>query len=88
MKVSFTEEQFKLVRHLLQEHYDEIASDWANNDTSIAYGAMVALRIPMAQKAWEEYCETYPDVEWRAYPTREEFFEDQFTIYPSDLVTV
>ena len=87
MKVSFTEDQFNLVRRLLQEHYNEITSDWANNDTRVAYSAMVALRVPMAQKAWKEYCEQYPDAEWRAYPTREEFFEDQFTLYSSDLVT-
>ena len=88
MKVSFTKEQFSLVRDLLQMHYDQITTDWKEHDydaTKIAYGAVIAMRVPFAQKAWEEYCEQHPDAEWRMYPTREEFFKDQYTIYPEDL---
>jgi hypothetical protein len=88
MKVSFTKEQFRLVRDLLHKHYDHITTDWEETDykeTRVAYGAVIAMRTPVAQKAWEEYCKKYPDPEWRAYPTREGFFEDQYTIYPEDL---
>lgn len=91
MKVSFSKEQFQLVRDLLHEHYNHISTDYAPSDNkaiSTAYKALIAMRVPVAQQSWEEYCEMHPDAEWRAYPTREEFFKDQFTIYPEDLVTV
>lgn len=88
MKVSFTQEQFNLIRDLLSKHYNHITTDWKETDhdaTKIAYGAIIAMRIPVAQRAWEEYCQMHPDSEWRAYSTREEFFKDQYTIYPEDL---
>jgi hypothetical protein len=91
MKVSFTKEQFRLVRDLLHKHYDQISTDWVPVDfeaNEVAYSAVIAMRIPVAEKAWEEYCEKNPDSEWRAYSDKEEFFKDQYTIYPSDLVTV
>jgi len=91
MKVSFTEEQFNLVRNLLSKHYDEIATQWVPVDREasyLAYKAMIAMRVPMAEKAWEEYCEMNPDLDWSFYSSKEEFFKDQFTIYPEDLVTV
>lgn len=91
MNVNFTKEQFDLVKQLLSKHYNEIADSWVPEDPKerkIAYGAIIAMRIPVAEKAWEEYCKQFPHAEWRAYSDKEEFFKDQFTIYPHDLVTV
>jgi len=91
MNVNFTKEQFDLVKQLLNKHYNEIADSWVPVDPEprkIAYGVIISMRIPTAEKAWEEYCERYPHAEWRAYSDKEEFFKDQFTIYPHDLVTV
>lgn len=88
MQVTFTDEQYQLVKGLIGEYYDRISQSWTPTDpvkNRIGYGAVIAMRIPMAEKAWEEYCEKYPDPDWRAYPSKEEFFKDQFTIYPSDM---
>lgn len=88
MNVSFTQEQFNLVRDLLHKHYDKISTDWApSNDDAVmsTYSAIIAMRIPIAEKAWKEYCQQHPDPDWRVYSTKEEFFKDQYTIYPEDL---
>lgn len=88
MKVSFTNEQFDLVRHLLNKHYEDINDAWApiNQEAlKISYGAIIAMRIALAEKAWKEYRKNHPDPDWSFYSTKEEFFKDQFTIYPSDL---
>lgn len=88
MQVSFTEEQYELVNKLLSKHYNEIADSWVPVDPEprkVAYGAIISMRIPKAEKAWEQYCSRNPDPNWRAYPDKVEFFKDQYTIYPSDL---
>jgi hypothetical protein len=92
MQVSFSTDQYKLVQSLLQKHYDQVTTDWNVSDydqkATNAYRALIALRVPLAEEAWKEYTQNHPDPEWRFYDTKEEFFKDQYTIYPEDLVTV
>jgi hypothetical protein len=91
MQVNFTPEQYKLVNRLLSEHYDQITTAWeVRDDDKIrrAYGAVIAMRVPLAEEAWKEYSQSHNDPLWRYYETKEEFFKDQYTIYPEDLVTV
>lgn len=86
--VKFTEEQYELVSKLLSKHYDEVGSRYCNDgddDMRNAYGAIISMRLPKAEAGWKEYVKTYPDADWRAYSTKEEYFQDVYTIYPSDL---
>lgn len=84
--VTLDTNQYELIVNLLSDHYSLISNEWRSNESiQNAYKAIIAMRIPLAEKAWKEYCKSYPDPEWRAYPTKEDFFRDQFTIYPEDL---
>lgn len=90
MQVNFTLEQYKLVKRLLDQHYEHISTDWNVHDPnqiSRTYGAIIAMRVPLAEAAWEEYIQRHQDPLWRSYESKEEFFKDQYTIYPGDLVT-
>lgn len=92
--VKLTDNQFNLLQDLIWKHYDLITDGYWNQENDVekakelqsnAYKTMIALRLSKANKAWKEYIHKYPDAEWRAYPTKEEFLKDQYTIYPEDL---
>lgn len=92
--VQLTSEQHQLITDLLHQHYNTVSDGYWNHELgpeytrkaqSTTYKSIIALRLSEANKAWKEYTKQYPDKEWRAYSSKQEFLKDQFTIYPSDL---
>jgi hypothetical protein len=83
--VHFTQDEYQLMSRLLFAHYDQLhLKKIDKNQTELAYGAIISMRLAEAEKAWEEYQSIYP-AHFRMYETREEFLKDQYTIYPEDL---